>query len=237
MAGREPEEVVARPVVRQRWQSLAFLHWPYDPADVQPLLPSGLEPDTWDGAAWVGLTPFLMADFRLLGLPPAGRLSTFPETNVRTYVRDARGRDGLWFLSLDADSLPTVLAASAAYGVPYRWAGMSIDEGPPVRYRSHRRVGRAAGHDIVVRPDRPHGDGEASAFDHWLTGRWRAYTTPAGRLAVVPVAHEPWPLWRAELVSLEETTVAAAGLPAPVGAPLVHWSPGVDVRLGRPHAA
>ena len=87
---------------------------------VQAHLPEGLEPDTWEGSSWVSLTPFLMVDFRLATLPPLGRLSTFPETNLRTYARDSTGRDGLWFLSLEADSLPTVLAASTVYGVPYR---------------------------------------------------------------------------------------------------------------------
>jgi hypothetical protein len=29
--------------------------------------------------------------------------------------------------------------------------------------------------------------------------------------------------------------VADAGLPAPKGDPLVHYSPGVDVRISRPH--
>ncbi|MDQ3932324.1 MAG: DUF2071 domain-containing protein, partial [Actinomycetota bacterium] len=42
---------------RQRWDSLAFLHWPYDPDVVQSMLPDGLEVDVFDDKAWVGLTP------------------------------------------------------------------------------------------------------------------------------------------------------------------------------------
>jgi hypothetical protein len=34
---------------------LSCLHWPSDPADVQRRLPPGLEVDTFDGAAWIGL--------------------------------------------------------------------------------------------------------------------------------------------------------------------------------------
>ena len=48
------------------------------------------------------------------------------------------------------------------------------------------------------------------------------------------VEHEPWPLHRAELLACDETLVAAAGLPAPDGEPLVLWSPGVHVRIARP---
>ena len=51
---------IERPVMRQRWERLSFLHWPYDPAVVQGLLPEGLHIEPFDGAAWVGLVPFFM---------------------------------------------------------------------------------------------------------------------------------------------------------------------------------
>jgi len=51
---------IDRPVMRQRWERLTFLHWPFEPADVQCLLPEGLTAETFDGAAWVGLVPFFM---------------------------------------------------------------------------------------------------------------------------------------------------------------------------------
>jgi len=214
---------------------MAFLHWSYEAEIVQALLPDGLKVDTHDGKAWVGLTPFSMVDFRLGCLPPVPRLSTFPETNVRPYARGPDGRDGLWFLSLEADSLPTVVGASLGYGVPYRWAEMCVDATQTVRYRSRRRLGSSAGHDITLRPKRPYGADEASHLDHWLTGRWRAYTRIAGRLAVVPVEHQPWPLWRAEVEGLEQSLLGAVGLPEAGGEPLVHYAPEVDVRLGAPH--
>jgi uncharacterized protein YqjF (DUF2071 family) len=81
--------------MRQRWERLTFLHWPFDPVVVQRLLPAGLQADVLDGAAWVGLVPFFMHV-----LTPGGRrmpwASSFCETNVRTYVRDREGRSGLW---------------------------------------------------------------------------------------------------------------------------------------------
>lgn len=214
---------------------MTFLHWAYDADDLQGFLPRGLEIDTHEGKAWVGLTPFVMVDFALACLRPVPVLSRFPETNVRTYVRGPDGKDGLWFLSLEADSLLTVVGASCGYGVPYRWARMSVDEGPTVRYRSERRVGRPAGHRIAVRPQRPFPPEGLSDFDHWLTGRWRAYTTIAGRLATAPVQHEPWPLWEADLEVLDENLMVGVGLAKPDGEPVVHYSPGVAVRLGRPH--
>ena len=51
---------VDRPVMRQRWERLTFLHWPFEPAAVHRLIPSGLRVETFGGAAWVGLVPFFM---------------------------------------------------------------------------------------------------------------------------------------------------------------------------------
>ena len=219
----------------QRWQSLSFLHWRYDPAEVQRLLPSGLSVDTYDGAAWVGLTPFVLVGFRPLCLPAVPVLSTFPETNVRTYVRHGNGRDGLWFLSLDVSRLATALGARGALWVPYHWASMSVDEGPVVRYRSQRRSAGAprASHDIAVRPGAAIGEDRSPLVD-FLTGRWRAFTRVAGRLVTVPVEHEPWPLFDADPLECDQDLFEAAGLPSPQETPLVHFSPGVNARLGFP---
>jgi uncharacterized protein YqjF (DUF2071 family) len=232
MSGQRPEEEVDRPASHQRWEAMTMLHWAYPAEVVGAMLPEGLEADTWEDRAWVSITPFLMVDFRVGPLPPVPKLSTFPETNVRTYVRGPDGRDGLWFLSLEADSVPTVVGASTLYGVPYRFADMTVEQGDTTRYRSRRRDAPDIGHDIVVRVGGPC---EApSDFDHWLTGRWRAFTTVADRLATVPVQHQPWPLREAEVMKLEQTLLVANGLPEPVEDPLVHHSPGVDVRLGAP---
>src|SRR4051812_12905980 len=125
MAGNRPEERVNVPLFRQDWTLAAFLHWRY-PADVvAALLPPGLEPDIVDGSAWVSLTPFRVERFRPLGLVPVPFGSSFPETNVRTYVRGPNGRDGLWFLSLDVPS-PTNVMAGRLIGAAYQLSSMQI---------------------------------------------------------------------------------------------------------------
>ena len=59
------------PLIYRRWQTFTFLHWAYDRADVQCVLPSGLDVHTYDGVAWVGLTPFSCATFARPGFPPS----------------------------------------------------------------------------------------------------------------------------------------------------------------------
>ncbi|MGW4475393.1 YqjF family protein [Nonomuraea sp. NPDC004354] len=226
---------VAYPVMYHHWSTMTFLHWRYPPAVVRPLVPDGLTVETFDGAAWVGLTPFLMEGVRTPGLPALPWLSRFPETNLRTYVRDERGRGGIWFLSLDAGRLPAVLGGRAGYGLPYFWSDMSVraDEAR-VRYRCRRQWPEPSGArcDVDVAPGTELAEHERDALAHFLTARFRLFTLIANRVAAAQVEHPPWPLRSAHLVRLEQDLVEAAGLPAPDHSPLVHASPGVPVRVG-----
>ena len=52
--------VVSRPAMHHRWDLLTFLHWRYDPAEGQRLLPPGLTVQTFDGSAGVGLVPSMV---------------------------------------------------------------------------------------------------------------------------------------------------------------------------------
>ncbi len=80
--------------MHNRWDTLTMLHWSYEPAVVQRLLPPGLQVETWDDRAWVGLVPFFM-QVRAPGQPWWPRLGRFAETNVRTYVRRSDGCDAV----------------------------------------------------------------------------------------------------------------------------------------------
>jgi uncharacterized protein YqjF (DUF2071 family) len=235
-----PPHAVRVPTMRHRREALSFLHWPYLIDVVAQHLPRGLEIDTWDGMAWVGLVPF-----RMHVHPPMGPLvhvvPPFPETNVRTYVRGPDGRPGLWFFSLDAASAPAVTAARTTYDLPYFHADMSIDEDVAIRYRSSRiRPGPAGvGHDIEVVPGDELPVATRSDFDNYLTARYLLWNSNRGLLLETRADHPPWPLHTATAPRLTQNLLEAAGLPTPTDAPLVHYSPGVDVRISapRPHRA
>jgi uncharacterized protein YqjF (DUF2071 family) len=167
----EPPFSISRPVVRQTWSDLTFLHWAIAPEAVRPLLPEGLELDLWDGCAYVGLVPFLMSEITLAKAPAVPWLSRFPETNVRTYVYDRHGRRGVWFFSLDAARLAAVIAARVSLSLPYFWAKMAVErEGNSVSYRSRRRHGPAGHSKIVISPGAE--IDEPSALEAFLTARW-----------------------------------------------------------------
>lgn len=233
-----PEPVCPEPVVRavmtNRWRWLTYLHWPYDPAVVQALLPEGLRVDTHDRKAWVGLIPFRM-EVALPGLPPVPYLTTFPETNVRTYVVGPDGKPGVWFFSLDASRLPAVLVARSWFGLGYRWAAMRIErEGQRVRYTSVRREGPSASSSVEVEVGDPVPAGEMTDLDHFLVSRWRLYSVGRRGLVLGRIDHAPWALRSAELVAVRQDLVEAAGLPSPDGEPIVRYAPGVGVRIAAP---
>src|SRR4051812_28896942 len=137
MSGREPEARIQRPVIRQSWRRVAFLHWETDPDAVARVLPDDLEPDLVDGRAWVAITAFEVQRFRFMGLPAIPRVSHFAETNVRTYVRHRNGDDGLWFLSLEVASRVNVVGGRLI-GAPYFCSVLSIDGEETIRYRCRR---------------------------------------------------------------------------------------------------
>jgi uncharacterized protein len=230
-----PSPPVSRPIMHQDWRTLTFLHWRYPTAAVQALLPPGLEVETYDGGAWVGLVTLLMDEVRPAGLPALPWLSRFPETNVRTYVRGPDGGTGVWFFSLDAARMPVVISARAGYGLPYFWSVMSVRQADgAVAYHSRRRwPGPHGAHcDAQVELGDPFTGAELGPLDHFLTARFRLYRTHRRRLYAVDAEHEPWPLRRAWLGHLRQNLLEAAGLPAPTGPPLMHASSGVRVRLG-----
>jgi uncharacterized protein YqjF (DUF2071 family) len=224
----------------QNWDQLTFLHWRCDPAAIRPFLVPGLEIDTFDNSAWIGMTPFVLRNLRPPFLPAVPWLSHFPETNLRTYARGPGNYPGIWFFSLEAARLAAVIGARATYGLPYQWAKMQVTrERRVIHYSSRRRwpgplpATTAASIEIGER-FAPH---ELGDLDHFLTARYRLFSQMAGRLCFAQVEHAPWPLTKAEVISLTESLRGAAGLPVSKEEPLVHFSPELAVRIGPPQYA
>lgn len=234
VASWEPEERVRIPAARQSWHEMTFVHHGYRPDDLAALLPDGYEPDTFDGLAWVGITPFWMHASVVPVLP--GPRIWVPEVNVRTYVRDAQGRDAIWFLSLELDQAVVASALRTGLRLPYRRSAIGITAHGSQRIYTvdRRRPHRPGSLRLTVEIADELEPGRRSAFDTFLVGRWRAATTLGAIPLHVPVEHPTWPLHRARLLALDDQLSTGLGLPEPVTGPHVLFSPGVDVRLGAP---
>jgi uncharacterized protein YqjF (DUF2071 family) len=220
----------------QSWCNLTFLHWRYPVDVVQKLVPGPLAVESFEGSAWVGITPFMLEELRPPWLPPLPWISKFPETNCRTYVHPPGGRSGVWFFSLDAARAPAVAGARLGYGLPYAWSSMEVhSHGNRMIYESARRwPDTRTRTKIEIEPGGPL---EADDLTMFLTARFRLYSFIAGRLAYADVEHAPWPLRAARVIAAEQSLTVAAGLPRPQGEPLAHFSAGVRVRIGAPHCA
>jgi uncharacterized protein YqjF (DUF2071 family) len=231
----ETPRPVRRRLLTQWWRDLTFLHWPADPEVVANLLPPGTRPDIFGGVTYVGLVPFQMDEVGLLGTSGVPYFGTFWETNVRLYSVDGEGRRGVVFRSLDAAGLVPVAVARAGLSLPYVWSSMRMTKrGDVLAYSCRRRLDQRAVTSRVAVKVGPR-IAEPTELEHFLTARWGLHVFSYGRTLYLPNEHPQWPLHQAELLSLDDQLIDAAGLPQPTDPPIsVLYSAGVRVRFGPP---
>jgi hypothetical protein len=176
-----------------------------------------------------------MRDSAVLGGPPVPYFGSFTEVNVRLYGVDAAGRRGVVFCSLEASRLAAVLTARALFQLPYQWArAASVVTDDLLAYRSERFAPGRPATMIAVRPSNRavHGD----ALAEFLTARWLLFVTRGDHTVAMANEHEPWPLFEADILTLRDGLVAAAGIGS-IGSRApdsVLYSPGVVTRFGLP---
>jgi uncharacterized protein len=216
----------------QRWRDLLFAHWPVPAHELAPLLPIGLEVDTFDQSGWVGVVPFWMDQVRMRGLPRIPGVIRFPELNLRTYVRERNtNRAGVFFFCLETANPLAVVMARTAFHLPYHWARMSVRprgdreftyeserllSAEPMRFRAHYRgLGqmRMLGHSCP------------GTIEHFLTERYCFFTSGRrGQLLRGDIDHVPWPLEAAEAEIELNDLPSAYGIDLPDTPPLLHYA-------------
>lgn len=184
-----------RPVMRQRWDDLFFLHWEYSAEAIRARLPAGLTVDTFEGKAHLGVVGFRMNAVRPVGLPALPWLSFFNELNVRTYVRDASGEPGVWFFSLDCDRAPAVAIARAGFGLPYEHAAMAFGPGLALACRRHGEPATARYAWTARSAPAPATPG---SLEFHLAERYAFFSMRGGRLMRGQVHHAPYRLSKAD---------------------------------------
>lgn len=184
----------------QTWEHLLFAHWAVSPKALRGLIPAGLELDTHDGFAWISVIPFLLTRVRLRHLFPVPYVTTFPEINVRTYVKAGSTR-GVYFLSLDTSHLLVTGIAKYWYRLPYYHARMDFrPHATRIDFQSERRPEKTPAFCGSYWPvSEPALAGE-NTLEHWLTERYTLFCQckKTKRLYYANVYHEPWMLQRAD---------------------------------------
>jgi uncharacterized protein len=214
------------------WHDLLFMHWPVDGGALRPLIPPALSLDSFDGSAWLSVTPFRMTGVRPRFLPGVPRLSSFPELNLRTYVT-VEGKPGIWFFSLDAGNAVAVRLARATFHLPYFDAEMSCRvAGDEVRYRSVRVHADAPPAEFLARY-RPAGEpfeSRPGTLENFLTERYCLYAADRkGKVSRGDIHHHPWPLQPAEADIEKLTVTQQIGIALPETGPVLHFSKRLDV--------
>jgi len=202
-----------------QWKNLFFLHWRAEPARLRSFLPPGLQLDTYQDQAYLGLIALTMHKLRPSFGPALPWLSSFTQVNLRTYVRDAHGDRAVFFLRLETDQPLAAWLAQRWFGLPYHRASFKQHRASsgqaelPAARAGLIRLGRFAweprGNEFAAPSD---------SLEYFLTERYRLVVL-RGRLRTVAIHHRPFLLRQAEVLSWDSGPLVRTGLPVPVEPP------------------
>jgi hypothetical protein len=238
VTAHRPWPIPERPwIMVQHWNDLLFAHWSLPPEQIRPLVPHGLELDTFAGKAWIGVIPFWMSNVRFRGVPPLPTASTFAELNVRTYVRAPQDpeKPGVYFFSLDAASFLAVIGARAGVGLPYFWADMRVRNlEHQIEYRSQRRSNRYPANFVARYCATGPVSEQKSDLEQFVTERYCLYTVRSGRVHRVQIHHLPWPLQPAEAEFDRNTMAMVNGIELTREKPVLQFAKFLEVYIFPP---
>jgi uncharacterized protein YqjF (DUF2071 family) len=220
-------------VMREGEEGLLFLHWPMAVESLRPLVPPGLEIDTYDGQAWLTLNAFNMAVAQFRSLPPLPGLNTSPEVDLRTYVR-VDDQPGMFFISMDIDNQLGVWISRTFYHLPYLQSDIKFSFlGDGFQIESHRPATKAAPAADFVVTYGPAGEpfcARPGSLEHFLLERHAYFTvSPRGRLYRGRDHRLPLVVLPAKAEIEADTIVQAAGLTLPDVEPILLYSPGMAI--------
>ena len=226
-------------VMAMRWDDLAFLHWPVPVAALERFIPAGLQLETFDSHAWIGIVPFRMMAVRARGLPEISGTNEFLELNVRTYVTNGT-RPGVWFFSLDCANPLAVRGARVGFSLPYFDAQMqSLEQNWDSSFdysstRTHQNA-PAATFRAQYGPSGEIIPSISGSLEHWLTERYCLYAQrPSGQVIRGEILHQPWPLQTCTVEILENTLCDSLGLNLPHKPMLAHFAKRLEVHAWLP---
>jgi hypothetical protein len=214
-------------LVRQRWNDLLFAHWP-----IAALLPEGLQVDSFQGSAWLGIMPFWIDRIKVRGIPSIPGARSFPDLSLRTYVREERtGTPGMYCLSIDASNLLAVLAGSSFYRLPYHWAEMSLEQRSEREFSFYSRR-RFTGRQVVFKaryrglgPSQKLVENLEGSLEHFLMERYCLFSSNReGQAIRANLHHVFWPLEEAEAEIEQNDLAADLGIQLPGQPPVLHYS-------------
>jgi hypothetical protein len=218
--------------VKQRWNDLLFAHWPVPVSSLAPLIPEGLQVDSFNGSAWLGVMPFWMDRIRFRGFLPIPGAHSFPDLSLRTYVHEERtGTQGVFCLSLDASNLLAVGVGRAICHLPYHWAWMRMEQRSEREFSFYSRR-RYSPQPVVFNaryrglgPSRRLLESSAGSLEHFLMERYSLFSRNLeGHPIRASLHHVSSQLEEAEAVIEQNDLASVLGIHLPDVAPVLHYS-------------
>jgi uncharacterized protein YqjF (DUF2071 family) len=218
-------------IVFQRWETLLFASWPVAPEVMRACVPEPLEIDTFDGTAWLTIVPMHMRDLHVRDLPPIPGTSTFPEINLRTYVK-VGGRPGVYFFSIECNAPFADLVANLLFDFPYKPATMNYRvDGPSIAIDSARGGGSANAANFSAKYQ-PVGDAFTPApgsLEDFLLSRFASFSVAnTGAVLRGDLHHDVWTIRRAQADISVNSLAKSAGIDVLDRAPQLFYSQGTD---------
>jgi len=215
-----------------RWNDLLFAHWPVPAPQMAAQLPEGLDVDTFQGQAWLGVVPFWLERIKMRGVPAIPGVRRFPDLNVRTYVRDRyTGTPGIYCFSIDASNLFAVLFARLSFDLPYHWAEMRMEQRSEREFTFYSRRRFPARQVLFKARYRGLGPSERTTqlhpgtFEHFMTERNCLFgVNKQGQATRTNLHYIPWPLEEAEAEIERNDLATSIGIALPNQTPVLHYS-------------
>jgi uncharacterized protein YqjF (DUF2071 family) len=226
--------------MEQRWSDLLLLHWPVPPEILRPTIPDDLELDLFEGQAWASVVGFHLSGLRMRPVRwiPWG---DFDEVNLRTYVKTADGKKGVWFHSLDSTDIFAVLGARILYGLAYRSAEIKrYLSNQSIFYESttHGIFGKIPAQiDAQLIESVDSSEIAREPLDRFLLERYRfwAKRKSGEQSSFAQIRHRPYDAVRLENANYKGGLFDAFGLPEPQESPAVtHYCKGFSVEASAP---
>lgn len=206
-------------IMTQQWNHLLFMHQPFPEDMIKALLPEGLELDTYEGRAWISIIPFKVTGMRMRYMPPPPFISSYLELNVRTYVK-RQGIPGVYFFSLDAEKILTVLGARIVT-LPYFHAQINMKREKDTFYFESIRKGNSEA--IFKGSYHPISEPKHS-LSYWLLERYALWTYKYDSLFRADIHHTQWKVQDAEAVIKNENMFPSLPDTNKMEKPIFHYA-------------
>src|SRR5262249_37483312 len=157
------------------------------------------------------------------------------EVNVRTYVYDKQGIPGIWFYSLDINSLIAAKIGRIGFSLPYFFANLKQINSNQNFIIQDSRIEKPKA-DMVFSYE-PTGDmshnAEIGSLDFFLIERYVLFSFKYKQLKFLRVYHKPYFLKNVIVNEYKNSLLESNGFNISKPADLVHYSPGVSVEIFR----